>query len=348
MTFAELVPGNELLARPSDLRARMDADGFVFFRGLLPRDDVLALRRVLLECCRDGGWLVPGGPLEEGRADPARATAEPEPAYNAVYHQVQRRRPFHALGHHPTLLGALGAILGEAPLPHPLKIARLIFPRNVVHTTPPHQDYPFIQGTPETYTAWIPLGDCPRELGGLQVNRGTHRAELFPHHVTMGAGGMGIRADALPEAWHSTDYRAGDVLVFHSRTVHRGLPNLTPDRLRLSVDYRYQSPTAPICESSLRPHMGELTWEEVYRDWPPSDLPYYWRRHALTVVPYDRRHVEARDREAFELAAAGDPVARPALLRIAQRDRDPARRERARRALAALESASGHRDRSLP
>jgi hypothetical protein len=94
--------------------------------------------------------------------------------------------------------------------------------------------------------------------------------------------------------------------------------------------------------------MGELTWEEVYRDWPPSDLQYYWRRHALTVVPYDRRHVEARDREAFELAEAGNPVARPALLRIAQRDRDPAQRERARRALADLEPGPGRPGRSVP
>jgi hypothetical protein len=340
MAFAELVPGNELLDRPPALRARMDADGFVFFRGLLPTPDLLGVRRAILECCRDGGWLAPGSPLDEGRADPARATVEPEPAYNAVYHQVQRRQPFHALAHHPALLGTLGAILGDAPLPHPLKIARLIFPRNVAHTTPPHQDYPFIQGTPETYTTWIPLGDCPRELGGLEVNRATHRAGPFAYHVAMGAGGMGIRADELPDAWHSTDYRVGDVLVFHSRMVHRGLPNLTADRLRLSVDYRYQSPAAPIGEPSLRPHMGELTWEEVYRDWPPSDLRYYWRRHELTVVPYDRRHVEARDREAFELAEAGDPVARPALLRIAQRDRDPARRERARRALIGLDAAA--------
>jgi hypothetical protein len=123
---------------------------------------------------------------------------------------------------------------------------------------------------------------------------------------------------------------------------------VTADRLRLSVDYRYQSPAAPICEPSLRPHMGELTWEDVYRDWPPSDLQYYWRRLSLTVVPYDRRHIEARDREAFQLAEAGDPAARPALLRIAQRDRDPSRRERARRALAQLDAAPTPRERSVP
>jgi len=41
-------------------------------------------------------------------------------------------------------------------------------------------------------------------------------------------------------AWHTTDFKAGDALLFHSHTIHKALPNLTPDRLRLSTDNRYQ------------------------------------------------------------------------------------------------------------
>ena len=66
---------------------------------------------------------------------------------------------------------------------------------------------------------------------------------------------------------------------------------------------------------------------------------YYWTNLDLTVVSADRSFVESRDNEAFERAAQGDPIARPALLRIAQRDRDPERRERAIRALAGLDAA---------
>ena len=43
-----------------------------------------------------------------------------------------------------------------------------------IDPTPAHQDFPFIQGSARTFTTWIPLGECPRELGGLQVNAGTH------------------------------------------------------------------------------------------------------------------------------------------------------------------------------
>ncbi|MBI3455554.1 MAG: phytanoyl-CoA dioxygenase family protein [Candidatus Rokubacteria bacterium] len=338
MTLHEFVPSNDLLDRPADLRGRMDRDGFLFLRGLLPRDEVVEVRRALLECCREGGWLVGGSELGEARVDAARACVEPEPAFLDVYYRVQRREAFHTFAHHPALLRVMATLLGEPPLPHPQKIARFIFPQNLDHTTPPHQDFVFIQGTPETYTAWIPLGDCPKALGGLQLDAGSHRGGILEYHASLGAGGMSIRPETLPDRWHSTDYRAGDVVVFHSLMVHRGLPNLTGDRLRLSVDYRYQAPSQPICETSLRPHMGELTWEEVYRGWQATAYRYYWKRLDLRIVPYDPRYVEKRDREAFELARQGNPVARAALLRIAQRNPDPSRRAEAQRALAELES----------
>ncbi len=337
MVPGELIPSNDLLARPADLRARMDETGFVLLRGLLPHVEVLDLRRAVLECCRQGGWLLEGSDPLDGQVDPARACVEPEPAFLDVYYRVQRLEAFHALAHHSALLGTMSTLVSEPALLHPQKIARLIFPQNVEHTTPPHQDFVFIQGTPQTYTAWIPLGDCPKELGGLQLNAGSHRGGVREYHPSLGAGGMSIPPETLPDCWHSTDYRTGDVVVFHSMMVHRGLPNLTRDRLRLSVDYRYQAPSQPICETSLRPHMGELTWEEVYRGWKSTDRQYYWTRAQLRVVPYDPRYVANRDREAFELARQGNPVARAALLRIAQRDPDPSRREEARQALAKLE-----------
>lgn len=337
MTVRELDPANDLLAMPPALRTRLDEDGFVFLRGVLRRQAVLGVRRAILECCRAGGWLVPGSTLEDGTTDPARACVEPEPAFLAVYREVQKREAFHALAHDPALLDLAERLLGEPAFPHPNKIARLSFPGNVQHTTPPHQDFPFIQGAARTYTMWIPLGDVPPELGGLQVNRGSHRAGVFAHHIAMGAGGMGIDPADLPDAWHSTAYRAGDVLVFHSHMVHRAAPNRTADRLRLSVDYRYQARSEAISEKNLHPHTGALTWEEVYRGWRRADLQYYWRREDVGVAGYDTGYFAHRDQEAYDAAARGDAVARPALLRMAQRDPDPAKRERAARVLAELE-----------
>ena len=337
MRPSELTPANLPLDDRKALRARFDVDGFLLFHDLFPRDEIMQVRQAILACCRDAGWLVPGTALSEGRVDPSKACVEPEPAFLAVYREVQKLEAFHRLAHHPALLDVVEALLGEPALPHPNKIARLSFPQNVAHTTPPHQDFPFIQGSAETYTTWIPLGEVPRELGGLMVDSGTHTGGLFEYHLSLGAGGMGIDPGALPDRWYTTDYAAGDVLVFHSHMVHQALPNRSADRLRLSVDYRYQARGAPIAESNLNPHTGQVTWEEVYRDWQSDELKYYWERKDLNVARFDTTYFANRNREAFALAERGDPIARGALLRIAQRDPDPDKRERARRALAALE-----------
>jgi len=336
MTLHELVPANSLLTAPDALRARLDGDGFLFFRDLLPPEAILDVRRRVLACCRRGGWLIDGADPLDDRAHPGRACVEPEPAFLAVYREVQKVEAFHALAHHPRLQSLAEAVLGEPALPHPNKIARLSFPQNIRHTTPPHQDFPFIQGTVETYTAWIPLGDVSRALGGLMVDAGSHAGGPYEYHLSLGAGGMGIDPAALPDRWHTTDYRTGDVLLFHSHMVHRALPNLSADRLRLSVDYRYQGCSQPIADSNLKPHTGQLTWDEVYSDWASDALQYYWEKVDLRVSGFDTSYFANRDREAFLLAECLNPVARPALLRIAQRDPDPAKRERARQALAAL------------
>ncbi|MBI2941167.1 MAG: phytanoyl-CoA dioxygenase family protein [Chloroflexi bacterium] len=338
MSLREFVVSNHLLGKPDELRARLGEEGYLFFRGLVPQDDVLQVRRAILECCREAGWLIEGSDLLEGRADVAKTCVDLDPAYVQVYQRVLRLEVFHTLAHHPAVLGVISAVLGEPAVPHPLKIARLMFPQNVAYTTPAHQDFVFIQGTPETYTCWMPLGNCPPALGGLKVNPATHRSGLYKeYHIRTGPGGMGIDEEALPDRWLSTDYQPGDALIFHSFLVHQALPNLTADRLRLSVDYRYQAASQPISEISVKPHGSLLTWEEVYRDWKSMDLQYYWQKLNLTVASHSREFVQTRNDEAFELARQGNPIARRVLLGIAERDTDPARREQAREALAALD-----------
>jgi ectoine hydroxylase-related dioxygenase (phytanoyl-CoA dioxygenase family) len=95
-----------------------------------------------------------------------------------------------------------------------------------------------VRGSPALWTVWIPLGDCPLDLGGLAVAPGSHRHGLLPH-AGEGTGQQGV--DVAPEAtWESADYRCGDVLAFHGLTLHRALENRTTHRLRLSADFRYE------------------------------------------------------------------------------------------------------------
>jgi len=286
----EFVISNDLLANPQALRERAQEEGYLFFRGMIDREAIRSVRRQILERCAQAGWLRPGTDVREGIAAPGVAYVEPEPAYMAVYNQVMKMEDFHALAHQPALLHMFDALFDEPTLVHPRNIARIIFPQNVKYTTPAHQDFIHVQGAEETWTAWIPLGDCPRDLGSLALLPGSHRGGVYPVHSAYGAGGLGIDTDRLPHEWAASDFALGDVVVFHSLTVHKGLPNLSPDRIRLSVDYRYQGVSRPITQGSLLPHFAQVTWEEAYANWKSDRYQYYWKDLPLNVVDWTPKY----------------------------------------------------------
>jgi hypothetical protein len=113
-------------------------------------------------------------------------------------------------------------------------------------------------------------------------------------------------------------------LIFHSLTLHRALPNVTADRLRVSLDNRYQALSSPIAEHQMQPHLSgfsSLTWEEVYAGWKSQEMQYYWKDPAMTVVPRDMSYLERGFNEALSLAKQGDRRARLHLTRAIERDR---------------------------
>ena len=236
----------DALDDPERLRARMREDGYLFLRGFAPKDKVLRLRREILGLCRQAGWLAPSDDPLDATWGGAGPYAEGDPAYMAVYKQILRLPGFNELPEDGALLRLMAKVLGGLVLCHRLHIGRITFPNHVRQTTGPHQDWHYIRGTPDTYTCWVPLGDCPLRLGGLAVLRGSHRGGFIEHAGGVGPqyAGWGIPDDRLPAGdgveWHAGDYRLGDMIVFHAHTVHKALPNLTGDQLRLSVDNRYQ------------------------------------------------------------------------------------------------------------
>lgn len=292
----ELVDSSDVLADPSRLLERARRDGYLFFRGLLRRERVLDLRRQLMQIVADHGWLQVGTDPMDGIADvaafdrvpPAEAafcgTGVPLEAYRDIY----KVEEFHAIGHDPALLHLYAGLLGGPVLRQPLSIARVMVPGSAFAPTPPHQDFIHIQGTKDVWTAWFPIGDCPRDLGGLAVLVGSHADGLLTYHAAAGAGELEAYICNSGLAWGTTDFRAGDVLTFTSLTVHRGLPNRAGERVRLSLDMRYQLPTGAITASTLIPHCSILDWDEVYAGWTGVAPQYYWRAYDLDVVEHSR------------------------------------------------------------
>ena len=67
----------------------------------------------------------------------------------------------------------------------------------------------------------------------------------------------------------------------------------------------------------------------MYSGWDSETDQYYWEQLNLEVIPLDIKYYEAGGQMAFEIAENGGQLARDTLLRIIQRDKDPAKIYRA-------------------
>ena len=179
------------------------------------------------------------------------------------------------------------------------------------------------------------------ELGGLAVVPGSHKVNrVLDHHFSLGAGSLVVDETAHEEiepVWHSTDYEIGDSLIFPALTIHKALPNYTEDKLRLSLDNRYQGVGDPIAEHMLDPHgPSALQWEDVYENWTADDLKYYWRDFENPVVPRDMSYANKGFAEALKLAQNGNQDALFRLQRTVKNDPESEWAQQARRVLAEL------------
>ncbi|THF76585.1 phytanoyl-CoA dioxygenase family protein [Cohnella fermenti] len=278
------------LANPELLREAADRDGYLFLRGLIPRERVLGLRRQILTLLAAEGLMSKEHPPMDGVADLQAVAAMPlrvdVGVSEELYKQIQKLEEFHAITHDPALLNAFGALFGEEAMPHPRNIGRIMTPHPGARVTPSHQDFIHIQGAPETWTCWFPLGDCPPELGGLSMLEGSHKLGVLQVAGNEGAGGLETLLCGLDMEWVYGGYEAGDAVVFHSQTVHRAMPNTLGNRIRLSCDNRYQRVRDIIDPSSLQPH-GPYEWEELYEGWSSDRLKYYWRKHDFALSEWD-------------------------------------------------------------
>lgn len=269
--FGELRRSNDALDDAAELRRRLADDGYLFLPGLLDRDQVLAARRDLLARMAERGQLPDGPDRAELGPDPAAAMGptldghgeglNELPSHSAILQRLLYSGP---------IIGFYEHLFGE-PIRHfDYTWLRLVGPNG---GTPPHMDNVFMnRGTPNLLTAWTPLGDIDRTLGGLAVlERSNHLEELKAGYASLdvdtyclnsadprhrdaehGRHWLGYLSDdavalraQLRLRWLTTDYRAGDLLTFTMFTAHLGLDNNTEDRYRISTDTRYQRASEP-------------------------------------------------------------------------------------------------------
>ncbi len=261
------IESSELLDNPELMRQRLAEEGFLFFRGLLPASTVGEVRAAVIGAIEKEGWIAAGTDPEDRRPGPV-VVREADERWFPGYQRMQSLECFHSLAHEDRLVSLCRDLLDGPVLVHPRKIGRVTFPGSE-YPTPPHQDFPFIQGTPDVLTIWLPLAECGPRDGALRVLRRSTRVGLRTREPKPGVGGVGVPvAPGEAHDWASADYRPGDALVFHSFTVHWAPPN-HGERLRLSCDYRYQRVEDPVVEGSLRPHYWPTIpdWEVLTEGW---------------------------------------------------------------------------------
>lgn len=183
-----------LLSQPERLRAQARETGYLYLPGILPSSEVDALRSDLLgvAAAPEHAWLAPNTEHDDGVVREGVFEGEDiaTPEYIAYYNDAQSIRRLHSLPHHPALLAVLQTLFGEEPFVHPRHIAHVLFPLDTEMlrqrdsgelqgkqdhlTTCPHQDFWPVRGSAETWTAWVPLGECGQSLGGIEIAAGSH------------------------------------------------------------------------------------------------------------------------------------------------------------------------------
>jgi ectoine hydroxylase-related dioxygenase (phytanoyl-CoA dioxygenase family) len=280
---ASFLDATSSLDDPAALRNLAQRDGYLFLPRLVSDERTRAATKAMQSVASQHG-LLPGPTADNPGATPGRQLVEGlSDSWFDLYADLLRERALYALAWEPRLTAVLRAILGPEAIPHPCAIFRVVAPGTEAYTKPAHQDVRYVGGHAAIWTAWIACGQCDGSVGGLKVLPGSHRYGELP--VRRAEWGSEV---VCPQGlqWRWTPMRSGDVLLFSSFTVHRGVANTSTSGLRLSVDFRYQSATEPFRLEALQPHAKILSWNDVYRDWESADeLRYYWRRREVQVHP---------------------------------------------------------------
>ena len=242
-----LIDSTPFVRDPDLLRQRAAEHGYLTLRGIPGAEAVAPLRTLIQGIAESLGFLRPSADCAAPLVTPGAAltgTGYDDPRWLALQERVLADPLFAAVGDHAEVLTVLEAVCGGPVLTRRGDICRLALPSAPHLTTPPHQDHWYTGGTTNLWTVWIALTETPLELGPLAVLPGSHVRGLMPHDGE-GAGrqGVGVADEAQ---FAAAPLAAGDAILFNCLTVHRALPNVTRNQVRLSVDYRYQPANEPI------------------------------------------------------------------------------------------------------
>jgi hypothetical protein len=249
------------------LRQRLEADGYLFLRGLRPRDEVLEARRDILTRFAKRGALDPNAPLLDGVMHPDYS----EPVSSSVRGKEDlKTRSLERLVYGRQIMELFERLFKKPVDSFRFQWLRVAGPGagSAIHCDAPYMS----RGSRRLLTCWTPLGDISPEMGPLTICLGSHRWERVietygqtdvDHDLTTGAFSEDPTelVDAFGGRWASAHFRAGDVVIFGMHMIHASLTNRT-NRFRISCDTRYQPAGEPMDErwAGDRPKGHDRFW----------------------------------------------------------------------------------------
>ncbi|CAK7207792.1 hypothetical protein SEUCBS139899_010606 [Sporothrix eucalyptigena] len=225
--YAQLVPSDPAAVPMEELRRRLKDDGYLYLKGLLPREDVLAARRAYFSYLEPSGVLKPGSDPVDGIFDASKDVTEfpgigvgrLEDMAPQAQEFVSRALSAHAqpwyaqdLCKHPVLLEFMARFTGwgtERTLPLERTLLRNNIPQ--AKAIGVHYDQIFLRyGEPTSVTVWVPMGDVDLRGGGLIYLEGGHiLGKQFEDEFTTKAKASGLSDEEAKSAFNRNMLSSG-------------------------------------------------------------------------------------------------------------------------------------------
>ena len=129
---------------------------------------------------------------------------------------------------------------------------RIDLPGKEKYLLPPHQDFPYIQGSLNGITWWIPVADTPLNIGPPSWISGSHKLGVLAvkefDYASTGASGGRSFCITGEEQFKDSDYVCepiafGEGLVFSTLLLHRSERNRS-QRARVTIQVRFDDALA--------------------------------------------------------------------------------------------------------
>ena len=265
--LGELRDSSSLLCSAEALRERLAEDGYLLLRGLYEPRLVESARRQMLERLDAGGALDRSCLLDEAR------TAEGNNgAFRGGKNELTSCHSYRELVRGPRTLKFFSFLRGGDAIAFDYEWLRVV---GTGGRTGAHFDIVYMgRGTPNLLTMWTPLGDVRYEHGPLAICVGSHKAPGFSR-LRETYGKMDVDRDRVAGwfsedpleirdrfggSWKTTEFAAGDAVIFGMFTLHASLTNVSK-QFRLGSDTRYQLASEPIDERWVgREPKGHYAW----------------------------------------------------------------------------------------